>query len=95
MGLWNILGQSVAADVFFICAHHQWSLVARHTPGRHNVAADALSHNDLPLFFSQVPNAAHSPSAIPPVAAMVLACREVNWLSQDWTSLFYFILSRP
>ena len=59
--------------LFFICAHHQWSLVARHTPGRNNVAADALSRNDLPLFYSQVPNAACSPSPILPLAAVALA----------------------
>ena len=47
--------------LFFICARHQFTLVAKHIPGKNNEAADAISRNNLPLFYSQVPNAMGSP----------------------------------
>ena len=81
--------------LFFICARQQFTLVAKHTVGKNNVAANAISHNNLSLFYSQVPNAASSPTPIPPLAPMVLACNKVDWLPQDWTNLFNLILSRP
>ena len=40
--------------VFFAAVYH-FDLVAEHLPGTHNLAADALSRNDLTLFSSLVP----------------------------------------
>ena len=78
--------------LFFICARYRFTLVAMHIPGKKNVAADAISPNNLPLFYSQVPEAAGSPTPIPSLAVLVLACSQVDWLSKDWTSLFSSIL---
>lgn len=80
--------------LFFICARYRFTLVAMHIPGKKNVAADAISRNNLPLFYSQVPEAAGSPTPIPSLAVLALACSQVDWLSKDWTSLFSSILSR-
>ena len=80
--------------LFFICARHQFTLVAKLITGKNNEAADAISRNNLPLFYSQVPNVMGSPTPIPPLAVVVLACNQVDWLSKDWTSSFNFILSR-
>jgi len=51
--------------VFFAAKFNFW-FVASHIPGIKNVAADALSDNSLPSFFSQVPQANLHPTIIPP-----------------------------
>ena len=43
--------------LLFIAAHHEFDIFARHLPGACNSAADALSRDRLPLFFSTVPQA--------------------------------------
>ena len=43
--------------LFFVMADFQLALKATHITGRHNVQADAISRNNLSLFFSQIPNA--------------------------------------
>ncbi len=45
--------------LFFITAVFQITLRATHIVGRNSVQADAISRNNLSVFFSQVPNAAH------------------------------------
>ena len=80
--------------LFFICALHQFEIVAEHTPGCENIAADAISRDNLPLFRAQVPNAASAPSTIPPISVAFLTSTEIDWLSQDWTSWFTFISTR-
>ena len=52
-------------DIVFASAYFDFELIASHTPGRENGVADALSCNALPSFFSQIPNAAHTPSPVP------------------------------
>ena len=48
--------------IFFIAAHYELSVRAAHIPGKDNMAADAISRDNLPLFHSQVPQAAKDPS---------------------------------
>ena len=79
--------------LFFISARYQFTVVARHTPGAENGAADAISRNNLSFFFAQVPRAAAIPTPIPPEAVMALANESVDWLSRNWTRLFVFILN--
>ena len=43
--------------LFFFCAVHRISLTARHIAGAMNEAADALSRDNLSLFFSILPQA--------------------------------------
>ena len=81
--------------LFFICARHQFSIVAKHTSRKDNVAADAISRNNMQMFYLQVPNASSSPTPVPPLAVIALTSSQIDWLSQDWTNLFSFILSRP
>jgi len=58
--------------LFFITKHHNMSLEAVHLPGKANVAADALSHNNLPLFLQVYPGVSLDPSPIPPQVLKVL-----------------------
>lgn len=61
---------------------------ASHVPGVKNAAADALSHNHLPLFFSLVPQTSLVPAIIPPeLRSLVLDC-ELQWTSPSWKGLW-------
>ena len=52
--------------LFFFAAEFNFFLFAQHLPGKYNVAADALSMNNVSLFFQQVPQAKKYPSTLPP-----------------------------
>ena len=41
--------------LFFWLATHQVKIVGKHLPGTHNGLGDALSHNNISSFMSQVP----------------------------------------
>ena len=59
------LAMHLVRCLFFFSAHFNIFLVAQHLPGRENVAADALSRDNLPLFYQQVPSATPHPTPIP------------------------------
>ena len=73
---------------FFMCAYFDFELIAAHTPGQENSAADALSRNALPSFFSQVPTAAQLPSQVPLDLKLGLNTVQPGWKSPDWTAWF-------
>ena len=70
-----------------LCAIYNVSLVARHLPGVENLAADALSRDRLPLFFSQNPQASPTPTLIPSPLRELVLNQELNCASQRWTEL--------
>lgn len=74
--------------LFFIAAHFDFDIFARHIPGSLNVAADALSRNLLPLFLAKVPEAETLPTTIPPQLLEVLVHTRPDWTSTNWVSLF-------
>ena len=74
--------------LFFIIAEFQLSLQATHIMGLNNVQADAISRNNLSVFFSQVPDAAHLPSPVPPALVELLITKKPNWTSPTWSQLF-------
>ena len=79
--------------LFFICARHQFTIVAKHTPGKDNVAADAISRNNMQLFHSQVPHAASAPMPVPPLAGRSGTDQQSNRLALarlDQLVQFYF-----
>lgn len=59
----------------FFLSHYDMILVAEHLPGKDNIAADALSRDNLPLFRQQVDNAASHPTPLPPESQWSLTNR--------------------
>ncbi len=80
--------------LFFMLAHHNMSIIGQHIPGVENRAADALSRNDVNLFFSQVPSAKREPSVIPPELLQLLVFGQCDWMSENWTALWKSFLRR-
>lgn len=79
--------------LFFVSAKFQFDLSAQHIPGTVNTAADALSRNNLPLFFSQIPRAASTPAFLPLPLVMGLSQSHPNWNSKEWINWFNSILN--
>ena len=71
--------------VFYAAVYH-FDFMAEHLPGTHNIAADALSRNNLVLFSSLFPQIVQVP--IPQPVRDLLVEAKPNWGSQEWTSLF-------
>ena len=80
-------------SLFYISARFDFNVVARHTPGVANVAADAISRNNLSLFRSQVPGASLLPTPVSPELASGLSSPSPAWRSKDWTSWLASILA--
>jgi hypothetical protein len=64
-----------------LAMHFSFHLKAVHIPGISNVAADALSRNSLPSFFTQVPEASPASDPIPPALAGIFLYQQPDWLS--------------
>ena len=71
--------------VFYAAVHH-FDFVGEHIPGKDNIAADALSRNNLALFSCLFPQAMQVP--IPQPVLDLLVVVRPNWGSHEWTSLF-------
>ena len=75
-------------SAFFFMARDGYCIRAVHVAGRLNVAADALSRDNLPLFFAQVPRAHPHPSKIPDELYQLLVHERPDWTSQSWRDRF-------
>ena len=71
-----------------LAMHFGFHLKASHIVGTQNSAADALSHNDLPSFLSQVPEALPRPSPVHPTLEQLLLRQHPDWLSSGWRAAF-------
>ena len=72
----------------FLCAVHNITLSASHTPGVDNVAADALLRNNLPVFFASNPQASQVPSGVPLCLQELVFNQAHRWISSNWNLLF-------
>ena len=90
----SAIAMHLMRTLFFVMARFNMVLVAAHVPGRENEAADALSRDNLPFFYAQVPNAARSPSRVPQELLELLIRRQPDWTSADWRSLFVSIFQK-
>lgn len=79
---------------FFITTSFSLSLLSQHLPSCHNQAADALSWDHLPLFYSLVPQGPLSPSPIPFRLVELLVSPHPDWADKSWTTWFLSIWQR-
>ena len=77
-----------------LLARFEVSLCAEHIAGPQNGAADALSRNNAPLFFSLFPQAPRYPTVIPDWVSAVLLDVEGSWTSKAWMARLGLCLSR-
>ena len=69
----------------FYCAFYRFHVSSRHIKGSSNTAADALSRNNMSLFYALVPQV--SGCSVPPDVVDLLVARRPDWGSQAWTDL--------
>ena len=72
----------------FFSAIFGFVLRAEHVAGSDNGSADSISRNNLPLLFTQVPNASREPTPIPDELWTLLVREQPDWLSERWKVLF-------
>ena len=74
--------------LFFMVAHFQIQIKAVHVAGVVNVAAYALSRNDISRFLQVVPAATRIPTPIPQGLVDMLVRERPDWTSHRWAQLF-------
>ena len=74
----------------FFSAYFKFSYSSEHVPGVENVAADAISRNNLQLLFSFFPQV--PPSSVPRPVLELLVNQRPDWGSETWTEMFYHSL---
>ena len=74
--------------LFFFEAHFSFEHVAKHIPGKDNMAADALSRNRLVEFFSLYPGAPRMPALLPVQLVSLLSSYSLDWNDSGWRELF-------
>ena len=82
-----ILARLLRLSALF-CAVYDITLTASHIPGANNLAADALSRNNLPLFFSVNTQASPMPTVIPSQLIELVFNPSLSSISQKWILLF-------
>ncbi len=63
----------------FIAAKHPFVIMAKHLSGASNTLANALSHDNLPLFRALLPQALPNPTPIPAELLDLLTLRKPDW----------------
>ena len=74
--------------LFFLSAHFQLCVRARHIPGVDNVLADAVSRGNHDLFFSCLQTADLVPAVVPDALVALLVSVQPDWTSPSWSRLF-------
>ncbi len=78
--------------LFFYAAFYKFHYSAAHIPGSLNIAADALSRNNLHLFSISAPQI---PQSLLPRQVLDLLVQEMpDWTSAQWTEMFRLSLYR-
>ena len=80
--------------LYLLGAVYNFLFHCTHIPGKNNVAADALSRNNTPLFLQTNPTAAANPTPIPPLVMSALCQITPNWTSENWKRLLSSILAK-
>ena len=74
--------------MFFFRAYWEFELTAEHVPGERNVAADAVSCNNLSLFFQVLPGASPQPTPVSQSLIDLLVVHRPDWTSPNGITLF-------
>ena len=77
----------------FLCAVHSIGITAKHIAGVKYTAADALSRNNLPVFFASTPQATPVPAGVPLCLQELVLNQTLRWTSPSWKRLFSTTLS--
>ena len=72
----------------FLEAKYEFGYRAEHIPGRDNKAADALSRDNLSVFFSLHPQAPTTHTVLPPSLVELLLDPTITWTSPRWRERF-------
>ena len=78
----------------FYASYYDFWFTASHIPGVTNTYADALSRNNMTLFFSQVPWATKGPTQIPDHLIQLVSLNQ-TWISTAWMMLFRATTLQP
>ena len=78
----------------FYASYYDFWFTASHIPGVTNTYADALSRNNMTLFFSQVPWATKDPTQIPDHLIQLVSLNQ-TWISTAWMTLFRATTLQP
>ena len=70
-----------------LCTILNITVTARHLPGVQNASADALSRNELPVYFCLNPQASPVPAILPNELQELVFNRSLRWTSPDWMGL--------
>ena len=68
----------------FICAFYNINIRASHIEVVKNVSADAISRNNLQVFFRENPTANRHPTRIPEPLWEILVTTQPDWLLEHW-----------
>ena len=74
--------------LFFIVANYQILLMACHIPGAQNGAADVISRDNLPRFFSLLQVANPTPTPVPDLLVALLVTEDIDSLVPVVQELF-------
>ena len=80
--------------IVFYASYYDFWFTASHIPGILNISADALSRNNMTVFFSQVPCAAKDPIQIPDHLVQLVSLNQ-TWISTAWMTLFKATILQP
>ena len=74
--------------LFFIKAHFRVEVSASYLPGHLNMTADAISRDNLPFLFSQVPAARWSRIPLPGPLIRISLDNRLDWTCSSWRASF-------
>ena len=80
--------------LYLLAAVYNFSFHCTHIPGKRNMAADALSRNNIPLFLQINPSADSQPTPIPPTVTTALCRLAPDWMCENWKKLLTSILAK-
>ena len=79
----------------FFTAQYQIAIKSRHLARSRNLAADALSRNNISSFCVCTPQAAREPTQIAQPLLDLLVHKRSNWISADWRTVFLTTWEKP